>query len=149
MCASTVENHIIICEWNHRTRAIIKELRADTQTHNTPLIDLERYYDGTCVEPLPPSPPYVPDDTVSSYFHKKVVEIMENIYNTGYAHNADHNFSLLPDYTELKTTVPGTTEFNLFLDCSGFVGYYVIQGLADKLYRDATPSNYICQDRSQ
>ena len=38
MCASTVDNHIIICEWNHRTRAIIKELRADTQTANVPLI---------------------------------------------------------------------------------------------------------------
>jgi len=72
---------------------------------------------------------------------------MENIYNTGYAHNADNNFSLIPDYTELQTTVPGTTEFNLFLDCSGFVGYYVIQGLADMLYQDASPSNYYCQDR--
>jgi voltage-gated potassium channel len=38
MCASTVDNHIIICEWNHRTRAIIKELRADAQTENTPLV---------------------------------------------------------------------------------------------------------------
>ncbi len=38
MCASTVDNHIIIFEWNHRTRAIIKELRADTQTENVPLI---------------------------------------------------------------------------------------------------------------
>lgn len=38
MCASTVDNHIIICEWNHRTRAIINELRADTQTENVPLV---------------------------------------------------------------------------------------------------------------
>ena len=38
MCASTVDNHIIICEWNHRSRAIIKELRADTQTQDVPLI---------------------------------------------------------------------------------------------------------------
>ena len=38
MCASTVNNHIIICEWNHRTRAIIKELRADSQTSIIPLI---------------------------------------------------------------------------------------------------------------
>jgi voltage-gated potassium channel len=38
MCASTIDNHIIICEWNHRARAIIKELRADTQTSNIPLI---------------------------------------------------------------------------------------------------------------
>jgi voltage-gated potassium channel len=38
MCASTVDNHIIICEWNHRTRAIIKELRADPQTESAPLV---------------------------------------------------------------------------------------------------------------
>ncbi len=38
MCASTVDNHIIICEWNHRSRAIIKELRADIQTQNIPLV---------------------------------------------------------------------------------------------------------------
>ena len=38
MCASRVDNHIIICEWNHRTRAVIKELRADAQTSNTRLV---------------------------------------------------------------------------------------------------------------
>ena len=38
MCASTVDNHIIICEWNHRTRAVIKELRGDAQTENVPLV---------------------------------------------------------------------------------------------------------------
>jgi voltage-gated potassium channel len=38
MCASTIDNHIIICEWNHRARAIIKELRADTQTESVSLI---------------------------------------------------------------------------------------------------------------
>ena len=38
MCASTVDNHIIICEWNHRTKAIIKELRGDAQTENVPLV---------------------------------------------------------------------------------------------------------------
>ena len=38
MCASTIEDHIIICEWNHRSQAVIKELRCDAQTENTPLI---------------------------------------------------------------------------------------------------------------
>ena len=38
MHASRVDNHIIICEWNHRTRAVIKELRADAQTSNTRLV---------------------------------------------------------------------------------------------------------------
>jgi len=38
MCASKVDSHIIICEWNHRARAIIKELRADAQTENIPIV---------------------------------------------------------------------------------------------------------------
>ncbi len=38
MCPSTVEDHIIICEWNHRTKAILKELRADAQTKETPIV---------------------------------------------------------------------------------------------------------------
>ena len=38
MCPSTVENHIIICEWNHRAKAILKELRADPQTEQTPVV---------------------------------------------------------------------------------------------------------------
>ena len=44
MCPSTVEDHIIICEWNHRAKAILKELRADPQTEETPVVlvaDLE------------------------------------------------------------------------------------------------------------
>ncbi len=38
MCASTIENHIIICEWNHRARAILKELRADSQTEDAHIV---------------------------------------------------------------------------------------------------------------
>ncbi len=38
MLASPVDNHIIICEWNHRSKAIIKELRADLQTRDIPLV---------------------------------------------------------------------------------------------------------------
>ncbi len=38
MCASNVDKHIIICEWNHRSRAILKELRADAQTENVPIV---------------------------------------------------------------------------------------------------------------
>lgn len=38
MCQSTVEDHIIICEWNHRTKAILKELRADVQTADVPIV---------------------------------------------------------------------------------------------------------------
>ncbi len=38
MCASKVNSHIIICEWNHRAKAILKELRADAQTENVPIV---------------------------------------------------------------------------------------------------------------
>jgi voltage-gated potassium channel len=38
MCPSTVEDHIIICEWNYRAKAILKELRADVQTEETPIV---------------------------------------------------------------------------------------------------------------
>ena len=32
------EDHIILCEWNHRSRAVLKELRADPKTENTPIV---------------------------------------------------------------------------------------------------------------
>ncbi len=32
------EDHIIICEWNHRTRAILRELRADPRHEETPVV---------------------------------------------------------------------------------------------------------------
>ncbi|XOF33957.1 MAG: potassium channel family protein [Candidatus Electrothrix sp. YB6] len=38
MCPSTVENHIILCEWNHRAKAILKELRADPHTEDAPIV---------------------------------------------------------------------------------------------------------------
>lgn len=38
MGTSKVNNHIIICEWNHRAKAILKELRSDPQTENLPIV---------------------------------------------------------------------------------------------------------------
>ncbi|WPD24806.1 MAG: ion channel [Candidatus Electrothrix aestuarii] len=38
MCPATFEEHIIICEWNHRAKAILNELRADPQTEQTPVV---------------------------------------------------------------------------------------------------------------
>ncbi len=38
MTSYSFQGHIIICEWNHRARAIIKELRADSQTKDTPVV---------------------------------------------------------------------------------------------------------------
>lgn len=38
MCLSEAVNHIIICEWNHRVKAIVKELRADANTAAAPVV---------------------------------------------------------------------------------------------------------------
>lgn len=38
MCSSAAENHIIICEWNHRAKAILKELRADPRTQKISVV---------------------------------------------------------------------------------------------------------------
>ena len=38
MVTSKVNNHIIICEWNHRARGVWQELRADKQTEKIPII---------------------------------------------------------------------------------------------------------------
>lgn len=38
MTSYSFQGHIIICEWNHRARAIVKELRADSQTKDTPVV---------------------------------------------------------------------------------------------------------------
>jgi len=34
----TPHDHIILCEWNHRSRAVLKEMRADPQTENTLIV---------------------------------------------------------------------------------------------------------------
>ena len=44
MIASSVSNHIIICEWNHRAKSILKELRSDPHARELPIVliaDLE------------------------------------------------------------------------------------------------------------
>ncbi len=38
MTTSKVSNHIIICEWNHRAKAVIKELRSNPQTEILPIV---------------------------------------------------------------------------------------------------------------
>jgi len=60
------ENHIIICEWNYRARAIINELRLDEQTKETPIILIAN------IERKPSNEPnfffirgYVSDETLS------------------------------------------------------------------------------------
>lgn len=38
MSTYSFEDHIIICEWNHRAKAILQEIRADMKTCETPVI---------------------------------------------------------------------------------------------------------------
>ena len=38
MGTSKVSNHIILCEWNHRAKAVLKELWSDPQTENLPIV---------------------------------------------------------------------------------------------------------------
>jgi voltage-gated potassium channel len=38
MTSYNFENHIILCEWNHRTRAILNEFRVDPQTANASIV---------------------------------------------------------------------------------------------------------------
>ncbi len=33
-----LEGHIILCEWNHRSRAVLKEMRGDPATEDTPVV---------------------------------------------------------------------------------------------------------------
>lgn len=38
MGSSRAENHIIICEWNHRARSVLKELRSDPKTADVQIV---------------------------------------------------------------------------------------------------------------
>lgn len=38
MCVADFQGHLILCEWNHRTRAILKELRADFHTRDQKIV---------------------------------------------------------------------------------------------------------------
>ena len=38
MSSLTLEDHIIICEWNFRTREILKELRSDPRLETSPVV---------------------------------------------------------------------------------------------------------------
>ena len=53
--------------------------------------------------------------TVYTRFHDTVLNIMTNISDTGYGHNAHNNFSLHPNYNELNGS---HSDYDLFLDCS-------------------------------
>ncbi|MBA1419773.1 MAG: hypothetical protein FAF03_02650 [Epsilonproteobacteria bacterium] len=84
---------------------------------------------------------YTPDDSdsmsIRTVFYTQVKDILEHLNNTGYTHRNDGPFILHPGYAELTPNnliLKKFNSYNLFLDCSGFVGYYVVQGIAKELY---------------
>lgn len=74
------------------------------------------------------------DNSQHCAYYSKVDDILLHLENTGYTHRP---FLLNPDIGETGD------KKNLFLDCSGFVGYYVLQQLSPKLYSDL-PRKYSC-----
>ncbi len=53
MCKTELTNHIILCEWNYRARAILKELRADSKTKNSAIVliaDIKPEFPELCNE---------------------------------------------------------------------------------------------------
>jgi len=90
-------------------------------------------------------PPY--NDTtpikLREAFQRQVTQILEKLDHTGYTHKYHGPFVLHPDSSKLIKKENNATvlnldieTFNLFLDCSGFVGYYIVQGIAPHLYKE-------------
>jgi|GEM_PF-1727461 len=110
-----------------------------TFTHNC---ELMAFYQGTCdqvsssdVCDFPPlQEPPNNDPTVRQKLYSRVDDILTHLDNTGYAHNRDNNFSLVPGIETFPFADGTFDSYNLFLDCSGFVGYYVLQSIAKPLY---------------
>jgi len=84
------------------------------------------------------------NDNLGEILYHGVAHLLLNIDNTGYSHNKNNNFSITPKpfkYPEPNNNDP----YNLFLDCSGFVGYYVLQGVIKSLYDDLKKNSvYSC-----
>lgn len=114
--------------------------------------DLLAFYDGSHVAlpmteqhdaPLVEAPSANP--TLRQKLHSRVVDILDNLDNTGYSHNRNDNFCLDPDIDSFPFDDGETDSYNLFLDCSGFVGYYALQGIVESLYDELEDnSTYSC-----
>jgi len=76
----------------------------------------------------------------------RVKDILNHLDNTGYSHNRNSNFSLSPSPSDFDSPTQTYGAYNLFLDCSGFVGYYVLQSIDQRLY-DAIPKGHSCSSR--
>ncbi|BAI80210.1 hypothetical protein DEFDS_0731 [Deferribacter desulfuricans SSM1] len=70
------------------------------------------------------------EKTIREAFHGQVIDILLKLDHTGYVHGSQ--FILHPNYTDIGGD--DIESYNLFLDCSGYVGYYVVQGIAKPLF---------------
>ena len=74
------------------------------------------------------------ESTQRCVYYNEANNILLNLNNTGYIHRP----------FLLDTGINGTkNKYDLFLDCSGFVGYYVLQKFSPKLYYKL-PLRYSC-----
>jgi hypothetical protein len=100
---------------------------------------LEAFYNDTCEAEAETEISAMDELTTVSMtqnqnYYNRVDHILRNVSNTGYTHRP---FLLHPNINESNAT------YDLFLDCSGFVGYYVLQQQTPLLY-EALPRNYSC-----
>ncbi len=122
-----------------------------TQTYTT-RCEVAAFFAGRCDEGAESGSgmPFVsagPAPTAREKLYATVHDILSKVENTGYSHNKDGNFMLAPSVQDLAATGSANVRtFNLFLDCSGFVGYYALQAVRPDLYQ-AIPTNYMCAER--
>ena len=116
-------------------------------THNCEII---AFYEGRCdegfVQEIVPTTQTLCDgSTLRTSLCNRVEDILLHLDNTGYAHDRNNNFSLVPDVDKFPFPDGVTDPYNLFLDCSGYVGYYVLQGIVPSLYTKLQEeSKYSC-----
>lgn len=128
------------------TQVVEFDVGQQAYTHRCEIL---AYRQGRCDERaersgLPPFLVSAPPSTVREQLHATAADILAKLRNTGYSHDKDDNFMLSPGVQRLHDAgTAGTTDYNLFLDCSGFVGYYVLQAVSPDLYA-GVPRNYMC-----
>ncbi|MBU0651269.1 MAG: hypothetical protein KJ649_08800 [Proteobacteria bacterium] len=148
-------NEIEICKYQE---AAISDDGTHTLTIECPLKD---FFNGQCNDDYGEDVNYTSDPpvgtcptcskTVREMLDDQMTDILLKLDNTGYTHNSHRapnessTFDLHPDYTALKnqTETNPISKYDLFLDCSGLVGYYVLQGIAESLF-EKIPKNYSC-----
>jgi len=121
--------------------------------------EIKDFYAGTCNanEPIDSEPEEnlseitlplnAPKTTgVNVIIDSRVKDILNNLDSTGYSHNRGNNFSLHPSPSDFNSSTETYDAYNLFLDCSGYVGYYVLQSIDKRLY-EGIEKGHSCTDR--